>query len=733
MKKYLILLTVMALYTSAFAQNRISLILKDAKTQEPLVGATVHIKDLNKTAAADAMGQVNFSDIPAGLHTLEYRFVGYTSKVDTLRFPISTKQPITVFLEAAMGEELEVVVVTSTRSSRSIADLPTRIEVIAGEELEEKGNMKPGDIRMLLNESTGIQTQQTSATSANASIRIQGLDGRYTQILKDGFPLYSGAAAGLGLLQTPPLDLKQVEVIKGSSSTLYGGGAIAGLVNLISKTPTKERDLSFQFNGTSAGGLDLNGFYSEKFGKAGITLFASRNSNEAYAPGEQQLTAIPAFTRYTFNPKLFLYFNERTSLNFGINSSTEDRIGGDLQYIKGNGDATHRFFEKNNSDRLSSQFALNHKIGEHSEINLRNSLSYFNRKLTIPDYRFDGSQYGTFSEANFTNRTEKREWVAGINLWTDQFNENQQTTVPLRDYSQTTFGAFVQHNHTVNPWLEIEAGLRSDYVADYGFALLPRFSALFKITEKLNSRIGGGLGYKTPTIFTEESERIQYQQVLPISSTTNKLERSYGGNWDVNYRNTLFNEQVSFSINHLFFYTYLNNPLFMVINPVIAVPETQNQYRFINSAGHMESKGMETNVKFSYQDFKLFIGYSYTDARIKEGNSSRQNPLTAKHRLNNVLMYELEDSWKIGAEAYYYSKQNLNDGGTGKPYWILGFMAEKLWDGFSLYINFENLSNTRQTRFDSIYTGSISNPVFRDIYAPLDGFVVNGGLKIKIK
>lgn len=99
--------------------------------------------------------------------------------------------------------------------------------------------MKPGDIRMLLNESTGIITQQTSATSGNASIRIQGLDGRYTQILKMD-SRFAGAASGLGLLQTPPLDLKQVEIIKGSTSTLYGGGAIAGLINLISKLPKRK-------------------------------------------------------------------------------------------------------------------------------------------------------------------------------------------------------------------------------------------------------------------------------------------------------------------------------------------------------------------------------------------------------------------------------------------------------------------------------------------------------------
>src|SRR5690242_19320103 len=129
--------------------------------------------------------------------------------------------------------------------------------------------MKPGDIRMLLNESTGIQTQQTPATSYNSSIRIQGLDGRYTQVLRDGFPLYAGFSGGLSLMQVTPLDLKQVEVIKGSSSTLYGGGAIAGLVNLVSKVPGNKRELSFIVNGTSGKEWDASGFYSQKFKKTG--------------------------------------------------------------------------------------------------------------------------------------------------------------------------------------------------------------------------------------------------------------------------------------------------------------------------------------------------------------------------------------------------------------------------------------------------------------------------------
>jgi iron complex outermembrane receptor protein len=95
-------------------------------------------------------------------------------------------------------------------------------------------------------------------------------------------------------------------------------------------------------------------------------------------------------------------------------------------------------------------------------------------------------------------------------------------------------------------------------------------------------------------------------------------------------------------------------------------------------------------------------------------------------------MYEIEDSLKMGLEAYYFSPQKLNDGAKGKEYWLFGFMVEKIWDSFSIFINFENFGDTRQTKFDTIYTGTITNPTFRDIYAPVDGFVINGGLKIKL-
>lgn len=640
----------------------------------------------------------------------------------TIRLPVPGDTII--ILIKPLVDEMSEVVVSSTRSSRTLRNIPTRVEVINGEELEEKGNMKPGDIRMMLNETTGIQTQQVSATSANSSIRIQGLDGRYTQILKDGFPLYAGFSGGLGLLQTPPLDLKQVEVIKGASSTLYGGGAIAGLVNLISRTPGRDRELRGLVNATSAGGLDINGYYSQQFGKAGITLYASQNSNRAYAPGNTIFTAIPRIQRNVVEPRLFLNLGKNTRLIAGVSVTRENRLGGDIQFLDDKGDSTHSYYERNKSNRISTQLSLDHRLSDRSSLAVKNAYNHFDRIITIPGYVFDGSQGSTYSEAAWHYKTDRSDWIAGANLYTDAFREHPRDNFPSRSYNQTTTGVFLQNTWKAGSWLQTEAGLRGDYIADYGWAILPRVSALFQLAPGLTSRLGGGLGYKTPTIFTEETERIQFQYVQPIGPDSNRLERSYGLNLDLNYRWRI-SEKASINFNQLFFFTRINHPL-----------ELQNagaaQYHLVNSAGYIDSKGWETNIKLSYGDLRWYIGYTYTDAHLKEGGAIRENPLTVRNRLNNILMYEIADKFKVGFEAYYYGWQDLTDGTQGKPYWIFGLMGEKLWEHFSLFVNFENFTNTRQTRFDSIYTGTVTHPVFRDIYAPLDGIVVNGGIKLKL-
>ena len=723
MKKYLLLHIALLCSFWVYSQSLFKAIVKSEKGKTILQAVTVSIHSINKTTLTDSNGVVLIKNIPPGKYQISFSHVGFKEKVLSVEFPLINDTITEVVLQESEHEENEVVV-NATRTSRTIANIPTRVETISGEELEEKGNMRPGDIRMMLNESTGIQTQQTSATSYNSSIRIQGLDGKYTQIIRDGFSLYSGFSGGLGLLQIVPLDLKQVEVIKGSASTLYGGGAIAGLVNLVSKIPKQERELNFIVNGTSALGIDASGFYSQKFDKTGTTIFASYNHGSPYDPANIGLTAIPEFDRFTVNPKIFFYFNRKTTINFGINTTIENRIGGDIRYIEGKADSIHSYFEKNKTRRYSTQFSFDNEINSNSKFSFKNSLSYYNRSIQIPRYIFAGVQLSSYTEVNYNYKKEKSEWIAGINFLTDKFTQDKHdTTIPV-NYNQYAIGIFVQNTLNLSEKITLETGLRNDYLNDYGFFLLPRISLLFKINHQLTSRIGGGLGYKTANVFTDDAEKIQFKNIIPIDIRNAKAEKSYGENFDINYRATLFSNKVSFSVNQLFFYTRINNPL-------VLTPLTNSYYEYLQPKGFIDTKGIETNIKLSYKNLTLFIGYTLADVNQHYATTT-DFPLVAENRLNNVLVYEVEGKLKVGLEAYYYGPQKLNDGTTGKSYWLAGLMIEKLCKHFSVFANFENLTDTRQTKFDPIYTGTITNPIFKDIYAPVDGFVLNGGFKIKL-
>jgi len=177
--------------------------------------------------------------VPPGARVLVAGRLGY--RPDTLRLLLRPGQDTAVVAHLAeQGAELEGVVVTSTRGERRVEDTPLRVEVLDEEEIAEKVAMTPGDIAMMLNETSGLRVQTTNPSLGGANVRIQGLRGRYALILADGLPLYGGQAGGLGLLQIPPVDLGRVEVIKGTASALYGSAALGGVVNLVSRRPGAE-------------------------------------------------------------------------------------------------------------------------------------------------------------------------------------------------------------------------------------------------------------------------------------------------------------------------------------------------------------------------------------------------------------------------------------------------------------------------------------------------------------
>ncbi|WP_167618532.1 TonB-dependent receptor [Maribellus sediminis] len=703
------------------AQNKVSFQV-NGESGESLIGASVIIEGTSTGTVTDTEGLAMFSNLPDGKMTFVISFVGYEEKEIDLSFPADNNKVIEVELEA--GEELEEVIITTTRSSRSIQDIPTRIEAITGEELGEKAAMNSSNIGMLLRETTGVQMQQTSLSSGNMNIRIQGLDGRYTQILKDGMPLYGGFAGGLSIMQIPPLDLRQVELIKGSNSTLYGGGAIAGLVNLVSIQPEDEPVLDVMVNQTSALGSTGNLFYAQKYGKVGLSVYGSGSFQVPYDPDNDGFSNMPEAQTFGFNPKLYFYFNPNTELSFGFNSTIDKRTGGDMEVIKGNADAEHVFFEENKSERYSTQLNFLNST-DNRTISFKNSISWFDRKLTIPDYRFNGHQVSGFSEAMYNlHRNKKSEWQFGLNHYLEQFTEEHTDTTTARDYTHNTFGGFIQNTTDFSEKLVLEAGLRTDYNADYGTFVLPRFTLLYKANSKLSTRVGGAMGYKLPTIFTEDAEILYFRGIQALSDQVD-AETSLGVNFDVNYK-TALGEKMTFSINQLFYVTQLKNAL------VLREDNASDLAYFESADGNILSSGFETNAKLSYNDFKLYINYAFINTKLKYDNINRQKPLTPKHNAGFVLMYEIEEKWSAGYELYYTGKQYDNVYHTKTDYWIMGAMLMRMFENFSVFINFENFTNTNQSKFEPLVLPPYNSPTFTDIWAPTDGFVFNGGVKISI-
>ena len=271
-KKNLLTIYLLTIATIAFGQNQFKATVLDSLTSEPLIGATVVLKGTTNGATTDMKGDVTVSNIPNNEQTIVVSFIGYETLELSFQFPIYQPEPEKILLSPSESQ-LEEILIESTRANKSVANLPTRTEVLT-EEIDEAASMEPSRIAHLITHSTGIQVQTTSASSNGAVVRIQGLNGRYTQILKDGFPLYGGFSGSLDVLQIPPLDLRQVEYVKGSASTLYGGGAIGGLINLLTKKATQDETL-LHINFSHIGAKDFNVYELFSFH---IVCFSCRNS-----------------------------------------------------------------------------------------------------------------------------------------------------------------------------------------------------------------------------------------------------------------------------------------------------------------------------------------------------------------------------------------------------------------------------------------------------------------------
>ena len=703
---------------NVFSQNNFNCFIKDAESKEILTGVTAKINGSTKEIASNANGSIAFINLPAGNIKITFSFVGYDNQTIGFQIPQGDTVQI-IYLQKAAAKTEEEVIITSSRTNSRIEDLPTKVEVLGSEEVDEEASTIPGNIASLLGDIAGIQNQRTSGTTGSIDLRVQGLPGKYTQILRDGLPLFGGYSGSFSVLQIPPLDLKQVEIIKGASSTLYGGGAIAGMINLISKTPKlNDQQHSVLVNYSTLNEFNLNTFHSGRNKNTGYTFFAGTTLQKAKDVNKDGFSDVPDLKSFFLHPKLFLYPNAKNTFTLEYDGTFEDRNGGDMQVLHQTKDNIHQFFIQNKSFRNSIATTWENKLNKTDELNFKGLLSFFNRDINTNVFGMKASQQTYFTELSYLKKWNRHTLVSGINVSGENFAKRSPDSSGINPYSNIVLGIFLQDDWKITQKLTAQTGLRFDYHDAYEPVLLPRLSLLYKFNHHFTSRLGGGMGYKAPSVFTndiDERELRNHNLVADILT-----ERSLGANWDVNYKQKFNGWDIT--INQMFYVTQINRPVIAENNSI--------NYKYINATKPLNTKGFETYVAVKHETLEMYLGYTYTIAKQLFNPAQPFVPLSAKSKFAAVISNEFSSRFRACIEASYTGRQYLDDGTRTPGYLVAAGMVRYDIKKISMVLNCENIFDYRQTRKENIVFGSISNPSFKQLWAPVDGRVVNFSVRI---
>ena len=622
--------------------------------------------------------------------------------------------PIVVDLTVQPGLEEEVIVVATTRTGRRLDDQPTRVEVLGREEIEEKMLMTPGDIVMMLNEMGGLRVQTTSPSLGAASVRVQGMKGRYTRFLSDGLPLFGQQVGGLGMLQIPPMDLGQVEVIKGTASALYGAGAMGGVVNLLTRRPGPEATREFLFNQSTLGATDAVSYLASPIGRGwSASLIGGGHWQIENDRDGDEWADLAGYARGVLRPRFFWDGGNGRSAFLTAGVTYEDRDGGTMPggVLAATGQP---YIEALETRRYDVGGTFQTLLKDRFVVTARAAAAWQNHDHQFGDVLERDHHNTLFSEVAARGAGRRHTWVAGLAYERDDYDP---IDVRRFRYTYDVPGVFAQDDIDLASWLVVSAGGRVDFHNEYGTFFSPRLAALFR-APGWTSRVSVGRGFFASTPLTEETEAAGLTRlsiVRPLqaergTSASVDLTRTVGAG---SFTATVFGSRIA--------------------HPVAV--DRDNAYVLFNQREAATNAGLELLATLHHGPFGATVSYAYVQSLEQHGDTREDTPLTPRHSAGLVGMWEAEDTGRVGVEVYYTGTQRLEVNpyrSESIPYVIVGFLAERRIGRFRLFINAENITNIRQTRWDSLLrpTQGVDGRWTVDAWAPLDGRVFNGGVRM---
>jgi iron complex outermembrane receptor protein len=679
----------------------------------PIRGAIV--ESGTTRVVTDVRGEARLA-LPVGNETIRIERTGFGPLSVEVEILASGNPPVVAQLQEESLES-QVVVVTATRSGTVVGDQPIRVEAVPEEEIEENLTIQPGNVSTLLNELAGVRIESTAPGLGGATLQMRGMPGRLTQVLSDGLPLAGSESGGFGLLQTPPLDLKRVEVIKGVASALYGGSALGGVLNLVSMPPGGDPELLV--NRTSREGTDVAGFVTGALSPHwGYTLSAGANHQRRQDLDDDAWADLARYQRYTFRPRLFFDDGSGRTLFMTAGVVEEDRAGGSMPGQTLPDGST--FIEALRTMRIDGGAVGRMPLDGGRILSARVSATVADHDRRFGDDRIQDTQTTLFGETTLSGRGQGHSWVLGAAIGQDRL---QVGDVPGVGYNYTVPAIFAQDEFAPADWVILAASGRMDAHSDYGTFFSPRLSAVFLPTERWTVRTSIGTGFAAPTPFVDEIESTGLGALDPLTGlqAERAASASVDAQWAVN----------GWEANLSFFASEIRHPFEVVPS------STTGRLTLVNGNGRRRAQGAEAFLRYVAGPLQVIGSYTYLEVTEADPAGGRRTVDRVPRQMAELAaLLEDEERGRIGVELSWTGRQDLIDNPyrTSAPSYVeVNALAEIRFGETAIFLNAINLTNVRQVHFDPLLLPApgAGGQRITELWAPVEGRVFNLGVRLE--
>lgn len=694
----------LALFTflslSIQAQVKITGTVNDA--DGALEGAIVFIQGTNIASVTDKNGTFSLEVKAAENLALEIRLVGYKKVVKSLSFEGENSLEFNIVLEPdVLG--LDEVVVSANRYETDKKESPVVVNVIGSKTFNRTQSQSLAEG---LNFQSGVRVETNCQNCGFTQVRLNGLEGPYTQILVNSRPVFSSLIGVYGLEMIPSYMIDRVEVVKSGGSALYGSNAIAGTINIITKEPvlnTWEARSNFSVIGGEA--LDwnhsVNGAYVSNNLDFGISAFATQRNRDAYDANDDGFTELVELDASTIGLKGFYKFSKNTKLNIGLNYIDEFRRGGNKLSLRPEfTDIT----EQLEHEILMTSAEIEQFVGDNNKLSAYISLQNTDRdsyygglggSYTAEDSLLAANAYGVTDDQSLVTGLQwvrssntPHSWTAGVEYQANETDDRIPGYSRLVDQSVKSVGYYAQWEWTASDRIKFLTGARYDRSMvegqyrvgsfqrsidnDFG-VFSPRFTFLYDINSNLQFRGGYARGFRVPQAFNEDLHIASAggEPVFVLLSENLEKETSDALTASWTYTKVVGKQQLEVNVQG--FYTQLNNP-FVLVNTGSQLPNGSIIEEVRNGKGAVVA-GVNTEINYALGTrWVVQTGATFQSTRFDEEQvlfepeNGGEGQLVSSQRFMRMpnaygfgnLTYEYSDGWQ-------FSLSNVVTGGMIVP------------------------------------------------------------------